>query len=127
MAYKPGGGLPKYRNTQKYKAEITEKDGIKFDSKKEARRYSELLILQKAGQISRLRVHPEFPLLETFEDIYTGETERGIKYIGDFLYVDHIEPARLVCEDTKGFETTEFRIKWKWVKSKYPGIEFRIV
>jgi len=115
------------RIKNKYRAKKVTRDRYTFDSKKEAKRYSELLLLQKAGLISRLQVHPAFQLLNNFGDTYTGETEKGISYIGDFMYVDHKEPVHLVCEDTKGMQTTDFRIKWKWVKYLNPEIEFRIV
>ncbi len=46
----------------KYKAVRTEVDGIKFASKKEARRYGELLLLQRAGEISNLELQVPFLL-----------------------------------------------------------------
>ena len=44
----------------KYRAIKTVVDGITFDSKKEAKRYSELKIMEKAGIIATLRLQPEF-------------------------------------------------------------------
>ena len=62
----------------KYKAVKTTIDGITFDSKREAKRYTELKILEKAGYITHLELQPEYPI-----------TINGIKlckYIADFRY-----------------------------------------
>lgn len=48
--------------SHKYGARATSADGIRFDSAREARRYRELTLLQKAGDISRLEWHPRFSL-----------------------------------------------------------------
>ena len=46
--------MSKYRNIK------TEVDGIVFDSKAEARRYAELRLLEKANEISDLRLQYPF-------------------------------------------------------------------
>jgi dsDNA-binding SOS-regulon protein len=51
--------LPAKRKN-KYNAKKTVVDGITFHSKKEADRYCELRLLQKAGQISHLELQPVF-------------------------------------------------------------------
>lgn len=48
--------MSKFRNV------ITELDGFKFASKKEARRYGELRMLERAGKLSDLKIQPAFPL-----------------------------------------------------------------
>ena len=55
-------------------------DGIEFSSKKEARRYGELQLLQRAGAISGLRVQPRYPL-RVGEDLVCT-------YVADFAYHD---------------------------------------
>jgi hypothetical protein len=89
-------------------------DGIEFDSKKEARRYSELKLLQRAGQISDLQLQQEFELIpaqyETFERYgKTGKRlqdgkrciEKSCVYKADFAYRD--KSGQLVVEDVKGY------------------------
>ena len=55
----------------KYQAIKTTIDGIEFDSRKEARRYQELLLLQRAGVIQDLKMQVKYILIpaqyETFE------------------------------------------------------------
>ena len=57
MAWK---GYSKYRNKK------TELDGIAFDSKREAERYAELKLLERAGEISYLQLQPEVILQDKF-------------------------------------------------------------
>ena len=45
------GYIPK----SKYHAQPVEIDGVRFDSQKEARRYSELRLLERAGEIKDLQ------------------------------------------------------------------------
>ena len=90
-------------------------DGIEFDSRKEARRYSELLLLQRAGEIRDLELQREFELIpaqyETVERYgKTGKRlkdgkrciEQAVKYKADFSYTD-TATGRLVVEDVKGY------------------------
>lgn len=62
----------------KYGAKKTMVDGIKFDSKREARRYGELIYLERLGDITELKVHPAFDLV--VNEIFIG------RYTGDFGY-----------------------------------------
>lgn len=102
-------------------------DGIVFDSRKEARRYQELILLQRAKEISDLQRQVEFTLIPTQREASTetykkGEKkgqpkegkviERECKYIADFVYIDNRTGERVV-EDTKGFRTKEYLIKRK--------------
>jgi len=82
-------------------------NGLKFDSKKEARRHQDLTLMQAAGQISELRRQVPYPLVINGIDICT--------YIADFVYVRHpITGGSLsVVEDVKGFKTPEYRMKNK--------------
>lgn len=77
-----------------------EDGGYRFDSKAEHRRWQQLCLLQQAGAITRLRVHPPFTL-----------SVNGIvicRYIGDFAYY---EGENEVIEDVKGRVTPVFSIK----------------
>ena len=110
----------------KYHAKKTEVNGIMFDSKLEADRFTQLLWLEKGGAISNLTLQPEFQIFVGRKDSKTGEKIRSRYYVGDFMYVDH-EQHKVIVEDTKGVETPEFRHKWDVVRSMYPQYEFRKV
>ena len=92
----------------KYNAVKSVVDGIKFDSKKEARRYSQLKLMEKSGAISNLSMQPRFDL------IVNGE-KCGF-YKADFKY---IENGKEVIEDVKGVLTPVYRLKKKLVKAIY--------
>ena len=86
----------------KYGNRITEIDGIKFHSAKEARRYTELKILARAGVIKGLILQPRFPIVINGVKVCT--------WIGDFEY---IEDGNRVIEDCKGYKTDVYVIKRK--------------
>lgn len=89
-------------------------DGLKFDSKKEANRYCELTLLQRAGKITNLERQKKFELIPTIK--FGGHTERGVSYIADFVY---IENGQQVVEDVKGFKTKDYIIKRKIMLWRY--------
>jgi len=98
----------------KYNARRTVIDGISFASRKEARRYTELKLQEKAGVISDLILQPRFPLRVLDQLVCT--------YVADFQYRD--QTGRLVTEDTKGFRTPEYKLKVKLLKALH-GVEIR--
>ena len=125
------------RNGTKYNAHKTEIDGIEFPSKHEANRYCELKLLERAGEISDLRLQVDFELLPnqyTWEKRYgkNGKPlkdkqillERKVVYRADFVYTD--KDGSQVVEDTKGFKTKEYLIKRKLLLFRY-GIRIREV
>ena len=93
----------------KYKSRKVTRNGITFDSAKEARRYGELLLLEKAGAIANLQMQVKFVLIPAqYETEYTktgrGKTkciERECSYIADFVYY---EDGKMVVEDVKGYK-----------------------
>lgn len=104
--------MNKYRNVP------TEIDGIKFASKKEARRYSELKLLEKGGQAGAIECHPRFPLV--VNDYLIGY------YTADFRYLDaHFNE---VVEDVKSSatKTQAYRLRKKLMKAIH-GIDVREV
>lgn len=122
--------LPK---PSKYHARKTTIDGITFDSAKEARRYSELRALEKAGAIRGLTLQPEFSLY-VFCDLTLDPDRDPLKlgiYRGDFRY-DERQPDGSgeawtpVVEDVKGFKTALYKWKKRHVESQY-GIQIREV
>lgn len=116
----------------KYGAKKVRLDGYTFDSKAEARRYGDLRLLEKDGQISGLEVHPKFILQPSFS--YMGKRIRQITYTADFKYIELPQRKgwgvrKIVVEDVKGGRATitqAFSIKWKIAKYLNPSIEFRI-
>jgi hypothetical protein len=95
-------------------------DGIKFDSKLEARRYIELKLLEKAKIIKDLNLQVPFELIPSYKK--NGKTIRAAKYIADFVYYDN-EKEKQIIEDTKGFKTEEYKLKKKLFEYKYRDLE----
>ncbi|MGO3751192.1 MAG: DUF1064 domain-containing protein [Peptoniphilaceae bacterium] len=104
----------------KYKAKKTKVDGITFDSRKEANRYKELKLLERAGVIKSLELQPKFLLQEEY--IKDGKTIKEITYKADFMYYDG-EKNKVVIEDVKGFKTDVYRLKKKLFEYKYKNLK----
>lgn len=101
-------------------------DGLLFDSKKEAGRWAELQLLQKAGEIRELQRQVPFVLIPTQKDELTGRVlEREARYIADFVYRDN-HTHKLIVEDTKGMKTELYRLKKKLMLYRH-GIRIREV
>lgn len=100
----------------KYGNRKTVVDGITFASAKEARRYGDLKLLERAGEISALRLQPRFPLEVEGKLICT--------YVADFAYICKGE-AEETIEDVKGVQTPVFKIKRKLFEALYgvQGVE----
>lgn len=101
----------------KYNNSKTVVDGITFDSKKEAKRYTVLKSLQDDGYIKDLKLQVPFELLPK------GNGERSVRYIADFTYYD-VEKNINVVEDVKGFKTDVYKLKRKLFKYRYPEYTF---
>jgi len=104
--------------TNKYHARKTTVDGITFDSRAEATRYTELKLLERAGEISSLVLQPEFELIPGY--IKNGRKIRAVKYRADFQYTDR--NGKTVIEDVKGVCTKEFLLKKKIFEWKYQNL-----
>jgi hypothetical protein len=90
--------------TRKYRNTPVTIDGIRFDSKAEAKRWAELRLLERAGVILDLQRQVSFPI-----------TFGGVKittYRADFVYRE-AETGETAIEDVKGVRTPEYRIKAK--------------
>ena len=122
----------------KYRAIKTTVDGKTFDSKKEAKRYTELKLLEKTGMITHLELQPTYQITVNGVDI--------CKYRADFRYLtvraedkeqytnskgEWIVPTQTgdpegqIVEDIKGFKTPLYRLKKKLVEASYPGTLIR--
>lgn len=102
--------IPKYKNKK------IMVNGIQFDSKKEAKRYQELKLMEDAGMISRLERQVEFVLIPeqrefNAREIYTKGPKKGsfkpgkllerkLVYIADFVYM---KDGKVIVEDVKGY------------------------
>lgn len=111
---------------QKYNAKPTEVDDLRFDSKAEAKRYQQLQVMERAGEISELSMKPLFVLQPSFTDAW-GKTHRAITYTADFAYMRN---GQAVTEDVKGgkaTQTQQFSIRWKMAIKQNPAIKFELV
>ena len=107
-----------YNNyNNKYNNNIITVNGIKYDSKKEARRHQELLLLQRAGKIKDLQRQVKYVLIPS-QRIDGKVVERECAYMADFVYLD-TETGNTVVEDTKGFKTKDYIIKRKLMLHKH--------
>ncbi|WP_286669386.1 DUF1064 domain-containing protein [Thomasclavelia cocleata] len=116
--YNPQSKLtkPKPKTKQsKYNAVKTILDDIKFDSKKEARRYIQLKQMERAGLIKKLRLQVPFVLVD--KSCYGRE----IKYVADFVY---IENGAEIVEDVKGVKTPVYKLKKRLMAERY-GIKVK--
>jgi hypothetical protein len=92
------------RNKFGAKREIV--DGISFASRAEARRYRELCLLQKAGQIHELELQPKLDLIA------------GLKYTPDFCYR---RGSEFIYEEIKGVVTADFTMRLALFHYVYPS------
>lgn len=123
----------RYPTASKYKSQKCKCGfGHTHDSKKEARRCNELHIMEKAHEISGLRVQEKFELIpaqyEPTGELYVKGTKKGeakmrcieqaCSYTADFVYFDE-RKKKIIIEDTKGYRTKEYIIKRKLMRFKY--------
>ncbi len=106
----------------KYRNKKVQIDCYVFDSIAESKRYKELVLFEKAGEIENLQLQPKFLLQESFKK--NGKTYRKIEYIADFMYEEN---GQVIVEDVKGKETEAFKIKHKLFEKKYLDLELRII
>lgn len=113
----------------KYGAKKITRDGETFDSLREYRRFCELSLLEKSGDIAGLRRQVVFPLIptqreETCEVYKRGKNkglpkpgrvlEKEVNYIADFVYTEK-STGEIIVEDVKGFRTKDYILKRKMV------------
>lgn len=103
--------MSKYRNVK------TVVDDIKFDSKREAARYSDLKLLERTKVISDLKLQVPFELAPSV--IINGRKKPALRYFADFTY---IENGKLVINDSKGKLTDMYIVKRHLFKSVH-GLE----
>jgi hypothetical protein len=94
-------------------------DNLKFDSKREAARFSVLKLLERGNLISDLKLQVKFELAPSV--VVAGRKKPALKYICDFTYVEN---GKLVIEDVKGRLTDIYVLKRHLMKSVY-GIDIK--
>lgn len=111
----------------KYHNQPDRRGTIRFDSRKEARRYDELMLMLKAGQIRNLRLQQQYTLQESYLT-ETGERVRAIRYVADFAYERPTAPDKYgavlwlpVVEDVKSraTKTAQYELKRKLLRERF--------
>lgn len=97
----------------KYRNKRINVNGIWFDSTREANRYGELKMLERAEEISCLRLQVPYTLAP--EVVINGKKKRALTYVADFVYADKY--GDVITEDCKGFKTDVYKIKRHLMKS----------
>lgn len=94
----------------KYKAKPETIDGHRFPSKKEAARYSQLLLLQRAGEIRCLELQVPI-MLEGKSGPLRSRSGRQMRLTVDFAYEDKAKGWAMVYEDCKGVPTRDYEVR----------------
>lgn len=92
-----------------------------FDSRAELKRYGELCLFRRLGELDQLCVQPRYPI--HVEGEHVGD------YVADFSYRDLRAGGGTVVEDVKGGDATDTqlsRFKRKCVAAQY-GITVTVV
>jgi transcriptional antiterminator len=119
----------------KYGNKKAKHDGMIFDSRRERNRYIILSALQRAGEISDLRMQVTYELLPAIYEMEEKQlktkvkmvqrcAQRAVHYIADFVYKD--KEGNEVVEDTKGMRTKEYLLKKKMMRALL-GIQIKEV
>ena len=103
-------GVTDVPGESKYHNEPYEVGGIVFQSKKEGRRYEELLLWEKAGGICDIERQVRYRL--NVGGVHVAD------YYADFVYTE-VATGKRVVEDTKGYRTEVYKIKRALVKACY--------
>ena len=137
------GGKIAAQASNKYHNRKIEINGIRFDSRKEAQRYVQLMNAMRLGAIKDLRLQVDFTIQEAYTDCQ-GKRIRAIRYRADFAYnltgefptgisADdrdlwrryYIAGVDTIVEDVKGVKTQVYKLKEKLIAQK--GIAIREV
>lgn len=101
--------VAKVHRQNKFRAKPTLVDGIRFDSRKEARRYQELRLLERAGEIKDLKLQ-EAIFLQGQKGPLLTRTGRKMRLTVDFFYTC-AATGDPVYEDTKGVRTKDYEVR----------------
>ena len=106
-------GYSKYKN-KKY----IDDNGVKWDSKREYKRYLELKEKEEKGEISNLQRQVIYQVMPKLYDENGKFKHHPIKYVADFVYTDNLTGKEIV-EDAKGLRTEVYKIKKKLMYWQY--------
>ena len=104
--------LMQQQKESKYRSRKVTVDGITFDSVKEAGRWQELKLLERAGEIRDLQRQVPFVVIPAQRDENGKLIEKEVRYVADFTYIEKGKLTRTV-EDVKGMRTREYVLKRK--------------
>ena len=113
--------VDKKKNNNRFKVSPVEErtlGGIVFSSKKEMKRYAELQLLQRAGEVQDLELQPEFRVSINDQHFCT--------YTADFAYT---EKGERVIEELKSTGTAKdaaYRLRKKAAELFY-GIKVKVI
>jgi len=105
---------------------------ITFDSAREAKRWAELVIRQRRGDIYSLQRQVVFKFKISGNELrYKARKKLGreVTYVADFTYSEVCMVSGrhpYVVEDAKGMKTDVYKLKWALMKACH-GIEVREV
>ena len=105
------------KSMNKYRNREVIVDGLRFQSVKEASRWQELRMLERAGEITGLVRQQKIELIPKTK-LY-----RACYYVCDFIYDDKRE-NKTIYEDVKGVRTKEYLLKRKLLYWRH-GIEIK--
>ena len=118
--------MTSWERQNKYHAKKIRSGGEVFDSLKEYRRWTELTLLQRAGEITGLQRQVKFLLIPEQREpdikgprggIWKGKViERPCVYVADFVYTEN---GQQVVEDAKGVRTEVYKIKKKLMLERH--------
>lgn len=112
------------KRPNKYGAKATVVDGLKFDSAREAKRWQELQLLQRAHLVSQLERQVVYELAPAVRLYGEKRLKPAVRYVADFRYFSGDESV-FVVEDAKGRDTPVSRLKRHLMKSVH-GIDVRL-
>lgn len=94
---------------QKYRSQRETVDGITFDSRREARRWRQLRLMERAGEIRDLERQVVLEL-EGRDGPLRTRTGKTMRITVDFRYFD-VALGLTVWEDCKGFATRDYEVR----------------
>ena len=101
-----GGGRKTAVKRNKFNAVKIEKDGMKFDSQKEYKRYIELTAQLQRGEILELKCQVKFELAPKVKIAGEKRAKPALRYFADFTYISN---GVLVVEDVKSAVTRKLQ------------------
>jgi IS5 family transposase len=110
---------------RKYRNQPVTIDGQRFDSQAEARRWAQLKLLERGGEITSLTRQQKLELAPSVRIPGENRARPAVRYIADFAYLD-CRTHTWVWEDVKGVQTAVFRLKQHLAKSVH-NIDVRVV